>query len=138
LKELGIKLKIDGDISNILDSLKHLKNAFDDVEMPDKMTKDLVKSIDTAIQKVGEFGRKSESAIDSLSDSKEVSNAWKSVEKILDALQVKLGNVDATKLFPKEVIENLEKAEASAKEYNRALTEAKGLDAYKSKLEELN
>ena len=137
-KEFGIRLKIDGDISDILNSLKNLKTAFNGVEMPDKLTKDLTKSIDSAIQKVGEFGKKSESAINSLSDSKEIASAWKSVSKELTALQVKLEGIDAQNLFPKEVITNLERAEAVAKKYNDALTGAKSSDSYKNKLEELN
>ena len=85
-KEFGLKLRIDGDISDILSSLKRLKGAFDTVEMPDNMTKSLSKGIDSAIQKVGEFGKKSETAINSLRDSKEIAGAWKSIEKMLVAL----------------------------------------------------
>jgi hypothetical protein len=47
--------------------------------MPDSLTKALTKDIANAIQKVGEFGKKSEAAINSLSDSREITNAWKSV-----------------------------------------------------------
>jgi hypothetical protein len=85
-KEFGLRLKVDGDISDILIQLKRLQAAFDGVEMPDSLTKSLAKDIGNAIQKVGEFGKKSEAAINSLSDSKEVASAWKSVTKILTSL----------------------------------------------------
>ena len=137
-REFGLRLKIDGDISDVLGSLKRLQNAFDTVEMPDSLTKSLSKDIANAIQKVGEFGKKGEAAINSLSDSKEVASAWKSVTKILTSLQTKLDDIDPSNIFPKEVTANLEKAEAAAKRYNKALVDAKGTDTYKAKLEQLN
>jgi hypothetical protein len=46
-----------------------------------------------------------------------------------------LDDIDPSNIFPKEVTANLEKAEAAAKRYNKALVDAKETDTYKAKLE---
>jgi hypothetical protein len=44
-KEFGLKLKIGGDITDILGSLKNLQGALNSVEMPDGLFKGLDKQI---------------------------------------------------------------------------------------------
>ena len=106
--------------------------------MPDSLTKALTKDIANAIQKVGEFEKKSEAAIKSLSDSKEITNAWKSIQKELNALEVKLEGIDSSKLFPKEVTDNLNKATTAAEKYVKALEGSKSSEQFQRKLGELN
>jgi hypothetical protein len=48
-KEVGFKLRIGGDISDILTSLKELQTAFGKVEMPDGIGKRLTKDIEQAL-----------------------------------------------------------------------------------------
>ena len=106
--------------------------------MPDGLFKGLDKQIISLVQKIGEFEKKSESAINSLQDSKDISNAWKAISKELTALQVKLEDIDSSKIFPKDVKDNIQKATNAAKEYTSALEKAKGTDTYKSTLKSLN
>ena len=136
-REFGLVLKVDGDISNILSSLKNLQGSLNNVEMPKGLTKDLEKDILNAIQKIGEFDKRSQQAINSVEDSKEVSKQWESITKMLTSLQVKLEGIKSTDIFPKEVTANIEAMKASAKEYLQVLENAKQSDAFKNKVAEL-
>ena len=136
--EYGIVLKIDGDIKNISDSLKALQQGFDSIEMPDKMGKGLEKDITKILDKIKEFEKRSQSTVDSLSDAKEIKSLWKDIAKDLDHLDTKLGGIDASKIFPKDVIKNLEKATSEAKKYTDALENSKNSSNYQAKLAQLD
>ena len=136
-REFGLVLKVGGDISNILTSLDKLQGSLNDVEMPKGLTKDLEKDILNAIQKVSEFDKRSQQAINSIEDSKEISKQWENISKMLTSLQVKLEGIKSTDIFPKDVTANIEAMKASAKEYLQVLENAKQSDTFKNKLAEL-
>ena len=102
--------------------------------MPDKMGKELEKSLEKTNQKIIEFEKRAKSSIDSLQDAKDIEKIWKGVQQELVTFQSLLERIDVSKLFPKDIKANIDSAESAAKKYVAALEKAKTTESFQNKL----
>jgi cytochrome c556 len=95
------------------------------MELPKDATKNFEKAFDKISRDMAEFEIVAARGISSLADTKNVEKAWKQITKDLDGIGATLGSLDASKVFPKEVLQNIEKANGALDKYLAKLESTK-------------
>lgn len=133
-KKFTLQFDAKMELSNIVGQLKVLQGQLEKMELPKDATKNFEKAFDKISRDMAEFEIVAARGISSLADTKNVEKAWKQITKDLDGIGATLGSLDASKVFPKEVLQNIEKANGALDKYLAKLESTKKSQEYTSKV----
>ena len=131
--ELEFYTKVKTDIDSVKGIVSTLQNKLDSLEMPKDISKGLEKTLNKVIKNIGEFEIAANRGVSSLADTKTLNSAWKQIIKDLDSIELGLKNIDASKIFPKEVLNNIKQADSALDKYLKKLENGKLSSEYKNK-----
>lgn len=134
-KKFTLQFDAKMELSNIVGQLKVLQGQLEKMELPKDATKNFEKAFDKIGRDIAEFEIVAARGISSLADTKNVEKAWKQITKDLDGIGATLGSLDASKVFPKEVLQNIEKANGALDKYLSKLESTKKSQEYTSKVD---
>ena len=133
-KKFTLQFDAKMELSNIVGQLKVLQGQLEKMELPKDATKNFEKAFDKIGRDIAEFEIVAARGISSLADTKNVEKAWKQITKDLDGIGATLGSLDGSKIFPKEVLQNIEKANGALDKYLAKLESTKKSQEYTSKV----
>ena len=134
-KKFTLQFDAKMELSNIVSQLKVLQGQLEKMELPKDATKNFEKAFDKIGRDIAEFEIVAARGISSLADTKNVEKAWKQITKDLDGIGATLGSLDGSKVFPKEVLQNIEKANGALDKYLAKLESTKKSQEYTSKVD---
>ena len=134
-KKITLQFDAKMELSNIVSQLKVLQGQLEKMELPKDATKNFEKAFDKIGRDIAEFEIVAARGISSLADTKNVEKAWKQITKDLDGIGATLGSLDVSKVFPKEVLQNIEKANGALDKYLSKLESTRKSQEYTSKVD---
>jgi molybdenum-dependent DNA-binding transcriptional regulator ModE len=132
-ERFDIILNIKGDVDEIKSTMGSLQKEMSNVQLPKGLGKEFETRMRKLSDEVENFEKLASKTGNSFEGAKQIDASYK---KILDyARKVEISfsaikkeaNLDASKFFPKEIIDRIEKAEEAVKNYEKAI--AKGDEA---------
>lgn len=132
---LDFYAKVQADVDSVKGVIKNLKAQLEDLKLPAGATKNFEKSFEKLEGQIRDFESLASNGVNSLADTKKVQAAWDKIAKSINGLGFSLKELDAIndQIFPKEVSENIKKANRALEEYQSKLKEIKDTEKYKAK-----
>jgi hypothetical protein len=93
----------------------------DKLEIPANITKSLETALTKALNQLNNFEILSERGMENLADTKKLEKSWESVISSLNGVGAVLKSIDPSKVFPKEVKDNIKAAEDAMAKYIQKL-----------------
>lgn len=143
-ERIGVILDIKGDVDKIKSSIGSLQKDLSGVQLPKGLGKDFETRMRKLSDEIENFEKLASKAGNSFEGAKQIDASYK---KILDyARKVEISfsaikkeaNLDASKFFPKEIIQRIEKAEEAFQRYEKAIERGdEALQKQKKSLKEI-
>lgn len=120
------------EISDIRKKLDSLTGSLDKLQLPANVTKNLEAALTKTLNQLNNFEALSERGLENLSDTKNLEKSWASVVNSLNGISAALKSIDTSKVFPKEVKDNIKAAEDAMAKYVQKLEQAKQSPKYQA------
>ena len=136
-RKFVLKGEVDLALSNansVFDKIQKFKNELSNLELPKDAARGMEKSFERLQKAVGEFQILASRGIGSLSDSKEINKAWKSVQREINGLELNFKNIGVADIFPKDIQLNIKGATEALAKYADKVKEIRESKGYKDKL----
>ena len=135
---LDFYARVKTDIDSVNDVISALKNQLNSLEIPKNAGKGLEKSLGHLIDEVQNFETLAKRGVSDLSDTKKLNSSWKKITDHLTTIGSQITDLKGIgdKIFPKEVLANIEKADKALEKYTAKIESIKKSKLYTDKLEE--
>ena len=135
---LDFYARVKTDIDSVNDVISALKNQLNSLEIPKNAGKGLEKSLGHLVDEVQNFETLAKRGVSDLSDTKKLNSSWKKITDYLTTIGSQITDLKGIgdKIFPKEVLANIEKADKALEKYTAKIESIKKSKPYTDKLEE--
>lgn len=140
-EKVRVVLDIEAEIGKIEGALKTLRGDMSNLQLPKGIGKEFENRMSKLSDEIKNFHNLASKMGNSLEGAGKIDASYKKileyarkVENSLTTIKEEAG-IDATKFFPKEIVDRIEKAEQAMKDYEAAVE--KGKDAYKQEINDL-
>ena len=140
-EKVKVVLDIEAEVGKIESALKTLRGDMSNLQLPKGIGKDFENRMSKLSDEIKNFHNLASKMGNSLEGAGKIDASYKKileytrkVENSLTTIKEEAG-IDATKFFPKEIVDRIEKAEQAMKDYEAAIE--KGKDAYKQEINDL-
>ena len=137
---LDFYAKVQTDVESVKGIVKNLKAQLEDLKLPAGATKNFEKSFEKLEGQIRDFESLASSGINSQADTKKVQAAWDKIAKSFSSLGFSLKELDtiSDQIFPKEVSENIKKANKALENYQNKLKEIRETEKHKAKKQQIS
>ena len=135
---LDFYARVKTDIDSVNDVISSLKNQLNSLEIPKNAGKGLEKSLGHLVDEIQNFETLAKRGVSDLSDTKKLNSSWKKITDHLTTIGSQITDLKGIgdKIFPKEVLANIEKADKALEKYTAKIESIKKSKPYTDKLEE--
>ena len=135
--DLEFYTKVKADVESVKGVIKALQDRFDELEIPKGVAKGLEKTLENLNSEIKNFDVLAKRGIGDLSDTRKLNASWKKISDYFTGIESQLSDLGeiSEKIFPKEVLTNIDKANKALAKYADKIDEIKKSQPYVEKVE---